>query len=319
MGPDVILVANPHAGGGRAVVLAERAAATMSGHGLTSDLLLSPSLDALRVDLAEAARRRPRAVIACGGDGTVHHVLQAALAADIPLGILPGGTGNDIARSLGIPIGPLRKGPLGTLRSPGAPDAWATTLATLIRSGQPSRVDVTELKVEGRTHQALAIVATGFDSAVNERANGMTRLRGTARYVAAVLAELRDLRTYTCDMSIDGVSISGEALLIAVGNGATYGGGMRICPDADMTDGHLDVTWVDAAPRRTILRVFPRIFSGSHVDHPLVRTSSGARITIDAPGAMVYADGERIGPAPVVIAVRPAALQVWRPESSSTP
>lgn len=299
MGPHVTLVANSRAGGGRAVALAERAAAAMSDNGLTPSLLLPATLDELRAELEQSAQRRPQALVACGGDGTVHHVLQTALAYDLPLGILPAGTGNDIARSLGMPLT--------------STDAQVKALADVIVHGEPHRVDVTQLEVEGRTHHALAIVTTGFDSAVNERANEMTRLRGTARYVAALLAELRDLRTYPCEMTVDDERIAGEALLIAVGNGATYGGGMRICPGADMTDGQLDVTWVDAAPRRTILRVFPRIFSGSHVHHPLVRTAAGERITIDALGAMVYADGERIGSAPVTIEVLPRALQVWRP------
>lgn len=300
--PDVVIVANPRAGGGRARSVAERAAVLLREAGLPTEVLLPDTLDRLRADLAAASVHAPRALIACGGDGTVHHVLPAALGADIPLAVLPAGTGNDIARSIGIPLATT--------------DAEIRALAAMIIGGKPHRVDVTQLEVEGRTHHALAIVTTGFDSAVNERANEMTRLRGTARYVAALLAELRDLRTYPCDMSVDGERITGEALLIAVGNGATYGGGMRICPSADMEDGLLDVTWVDGAPRRTILRVFPRIFSGSHVHHPLVRTVTGARITIDAPGAMVYADGERIGTAPVAMEVLPRALQVWRPERS---
>jgi len=284
------------------MVVAQRGAQFLRTRGLAAEVLAPSTLDQLRTELTSAAEARPRALVACGGDGTVHHVLAAALERNVPLGILPAGTGNDIARSLGFPLATT--------------DAEVAALAEVIARGETHRVDVTHLEVEGRTHHALAIVTTGFDSAVNERANEMTRLRGTARYVAALLAELRDLRTYTCDMTVDDERITGEALLIAVGNGATYGGGMRICPSADMEDGLLDVTWVDAAPRRTILRVFPRIFSGRHVHHPLVRTAVGGRITIDAPGAMVYADGERIGAAPVAIHVLPGALQVWRPDGS---
>jgi diacylglycerol kinase (ATP) len=135
---------------------------------------------------------------------------------------------------------------------------------------------------------------------VNERANRTRRFNGTTRYVLALLAEMRAFRTYEYAVTVDGEPMDGPATLIAIGNGSSYGGGMRICPAASMTDGILDITWVDRASRTTILRVFPRIFSGSHVKHPAVRVLQGRTITVESKGPVVYADGERVGDLPIV-------------------
>ena len=111
---------------------------------------------------------------------------------------------------------------------------------------------------------------------------------------------MRSFRTYEYVVTVDGERMDGPATLIAIGNGSSYGGGMLICPSASMTDGILDITWVDRASRTTILRVFPRIFSGSHVKHPAVRVLHGRTITVESKGPVVYADGERIGDLPIV-------------------
>jgi len=150
----------------------------------------------------------------------------------------------------------------------------------------------------------------GLDSAVNERANRTRRFNGTTRYVLALLAEMRSFRTYEYAVTVDGEPMDGPATLIAIGNGSSYGGGMRICPTASMTDGILDITWVDRASRTTILRVFPRIFSGSHVKHPAVRVLQGRTITVQSKGPVVYADGERVGELPIVASVVAGGLRM---------
>ncbi len=293
------VVANPFAGRGRAREIAEASVRDFAAQGVQAELLLPPDLPSLRAALAEACSSGPTTLVACGGDGTVHQVLQAAVPGECVLGVIPAGTGNDNARSMGI-----------RSRRPGE---WTRRLAAMIREGTSTRVDVAQVSIGDHREWSLGVVSTGFDSAVNERADRMTRLSGTPRYVAALLGELRDFRTYDYVVTVDGEVISGRALLVAVGNGPNYGGGMRICPAADMTDGLLNVTWVDTAPRRTILRVFPQIFTGRHVEHPLVRTYRGREIVIDATGPVVYADGDRVGPAPVRIEAVPAALRVLAP------
>lgn len=293
------VIANPSAGGGRAREVAEDSARLLIDLGVETRLVLPAHLEAMRFAVSDACERRPSVIIACGGDGTVHQVLQGAAEAGVAMSVIPAGTGNDIARSLGI--------------KPKEREPWIHRLAHLILSGDESRVDLSCITHGDRRVWSLGVISAGFDSAVNERADRMTRLHGTFRYVAALLAELTSFRLHDYEVTIDGISYSGRALLVAVGNGGSYGGGMRICPSAEMADGFLDVTWIDAAPRRTVLRVFPRIFSGRHVEHPLVRTYRGREITISSQHSVVYADGERIGATPVQIDVAPGSLRILRP------
>jgi diacylglycerol kinase (ATP) len=296
---SAVIIANPKAGGGRARVIAERSARTLSDLGISTRLVLPATMEAMHAEISEACERRPSVVIACGGDGTVHQVLQGAAESGVTMSVIPAGTGNDIARSLGIGVKER--------------ESWLRDLSELIRAGEESCVDLSRITHGDRHVWSLGVISAGFDSAVNERANRLTRLRGTPRYVAALLAELRTFRMHDYEVTIDGMSLSGRALLIAVGNGESYGGGMRICPSADMSDGVLDVTWVDTAPRRTVLRVFPRIFSGRHIEHPLVSTYRGREITISSKGSVIYADGERIGVPPVRIEIASGALRILRP------
>lgn len=296
---SAVIVVNPHAGGGRAARIARESQVVLSDAGISTDLVQPASLAEMKSAVSEVCAEPETYVVACGGDGTVHQVLQGAMASSVRLGIIPAGTGNDIARALGIDV--KRR------------DAWVRTMGELMLADATTAVDVTQVSRGDEQVWSLGVISTGFDSAVNERADGMARLRGTARYVVALLGELRTFQLHDYQATIDGDPHAGRALLIAIGNGSSYGGGMLICPEADMTDGLLDVTWVAAAPRRTVLRFFPRVFRGTHVDHPLVTTFRAREITVSARGAIVYADGERIGPPPVHVQVRAEALRILRP------
>ena len=290
-GPRLVLVANPTSGGGRARAIAERARDAMLSEGVNVDLVVPEGIDAMRESVAEAVESAPTGIVACGGDGTVHLVLQGAASHSTAIhstamAIIPAGTGNDVARSLGI----ARKGH----------DQVARVIARSALAGRIRAIDLTRLEQGSRHVWSLGVTSTGLDSAVNERANRTRRFNGTTRYVLALLSEMRSFRTYEYVVTVDGERMDGPATLIAIGNGSSYGGGMLICPSASMTDGILDITWVDRASRTTILRVFPRIFSGSHVEHPAVRVLHGRTITVEAKGPVVYADGERIGDLPIV-------------------
>ena len=290
-GPRLVLVANPTSGGGRARAIAERARDVMLSEGVDVDLVVPEGIDAMRESVAAAVESAPTGIVACGGDGTVHLVLQGAASHSTAIhstamAIIPAGTGNDVARSLGI----ARKGH----------DQVARVIARSALAGRFRAIDLTRLEHGSRHVWSLGVTSTGLDSAVNERANRTRRFNGTTRYVLALLAEMRSFRTYEYEVTVDGERMDGPATLIAIGNGSSYGGGMLICPSASMTDGILDITWVDRASRTTILRVFPRIFSGSHVKHPAVRVLHGRTITVESKGPVVYADGERIGDLPIV-------------------
>jgi diacylglycerol kinase (ATP) len=295
-GRRVVLIANPTAGGGRTRGIAERARVAMNSEGVDVDLVVPTDLDSMRESIIEAVESRPAGIIACGGDGTVHLVLQGIAPAAIPMAIIPAGTGNDIARSLGIALKDH--------------DGVARGIARSLLAGRTRAVDLTCIEHGERQVWSLGVTSMGLDSAVNERANRTRRFNGTTRYVLALLAEMRLFQTYEYVVSVDGEPMDGPATLIAIGNGSSYGGGMKICPTASMTDGILDITWVDRASRTTILRVFPRIFSGSHVKHPAVRVLQGRSVTVQAKGPVVYADGERVGDLPIVATVVNGGLRM---------
>ena len=295
-GPRVALIVNPTAGSGRARGIAERARDAMNSEGVDVDLIVPTDLGLMRESIIEAVESLPAGIIACGGDGTVHLVLQGVAPAATPMAIIPAGTGNDIARSLGIAIKDH--------------DVVARGIARSLLAGRTRAIDLTCIEHGSRQVWSLGVTSMGLDSAVNERANRTRRFNGTTRYVLALLAEMRSFRTYEYVVTVDGEPMDGPATLIAIGNGSSYGGGMRICPTASMTDGILDITWVDRASRTTILRVFPRIFSGSHVKHPAVRVLQGRTITVQSKGPVVYADGERVGDLPIVASVVAGGLRM---------
>jgi diacylglycerol kinase (ATP) len=235
------------------------------------------------------------ALVVVGGDGMVSLAVNLLAETGVPFGIIPSGTGNDMARGLGIPLGSVD-------------DA----LALLRRSfGRPARaIDA------GRIHHADGVtwfgcvLSAGFDALVNERANGMRWPRGASRYVIALLAELATLRARRYELVIDGVAFTERASLIAVANNRSLGGGMMVTPNAIIDDGLLDLFRVSPLTRLRFLRLFPKVFSGSHTDLSVVDISRVSRVRIDAPDVIAYADGERVGPLPVEVDVVPGALRI---------
>ena len=156
-----------------------------------------------------------------------------------------------------------------------------------------------------------AIASTGFDSLVNERANKMSWPKGPAKYNVAMAMELPKFKPITYKFQIDGREFNREAMLIAIGNGRSYGGGMLVCPNADLTDGKLDLMILNPVSKRDFIRIFPSVYEGKHVEHPQVEIIKASEIVIEAQ-AICYADGERIGPLPATISAVPGALKTWR-------
>jgi diacylglycerol kinase (ATP) len=286
------LIVNPRAGKGRVVDQAAAFAGELRSHGWLTHVNLCHSV----TETIESARRAAQSadlVIACGGDGTVNTVLQGLVGTSAALGVLPCGTGNDIASTLGVPKG--------------TPAVIAEALVAMpIVSVDIARVTT----ADGTARWYLGVLSTGFDSNVNERANSIRWPRGTARYITAMIAELRTFTPRPYSITIDGAVHEGPGILVSVGNGPQYGGGMRICPAADIRDGELDLTWLGDVSKATLLKVFPRVYAGTHITHPRVSTLRGRRIQMTAPGQIAYADGERVGPLPISIEVHPAALKV---------
>ena len=289
----VALLTNPVAGGGRGSALLQPTLDRLRAGGLDVDVLVGRDvLDAARL-AGEAVRDRVDALVALGGDGLVNLAAQAVTGTDVPLAVVPAGTGNDSVRALGIP------------RDPAA-------AADVVLHGRPRLVDAG--RVGGRVF--LSVLSSGFDSRVNERANRMSWLRGPARYPIAMLGELRVFRPVPYELVVDGEPWATPAMLVAVGNGRSYGGGMQICPGAELDDGLLDVTVLTPLPTARFLRLFPSVYRGEHVGRPEVRTYKAKTVLLDAPGMTAYADGEPVGPLPLTVQAVPGALTVLVPAGS---
>lgn len=292
----IVAALNPTAssGRGRAVGPQVVAALRAAGHEVTA--LAEPDFAALLAATRSALAAGVDALVVVGGDGMVHLGVLALAGREVPLGVVPSGTGNDVARGLGIPIGDIEA-------------AIAALLAALDR---PARhIDAAAITGEGMPGSRFAcILSAGFDALVNERANGMRRPRGRSRYTLALLVELLRLRPIAYRLVLDGVEHRERAVLVAVANNRSFGGGMLVAPDAQLDDGLLDVVIVRPLGRLAFLRIYPRVFAGTHVSDPRVVVRRAARVRIEAEGVVAYADGERIGPLPLDIAVEPGALRV---------
>jgi diacylglycerol kinase (ATP) len=234
------------------------------------------------------------ALVAVGGDGTVHLALQAVAGTGVPLGIVPAGTGNDFAVEVGVRADPLTA---------------AASVARALRVGGTRKVDLAEAHGPGGFRRWFgAVLGAGFDAIVNERANGMRWPRGPVRYDLAILLELARLTPRRYTLTVDGEAHEIDSVLLAIGNTASYGGGMRICPAADPADGLLDVVYAGRLSRLALMRIKPRVYRGSHVDHPLVHTLRGRTIGVSGPALTTYVDGERACPLPITVTAVPGAL-----------
>lgn len=294
------VIANPSSGHGRVARILPEVTATLANAGIEAQVVVTRDAPDLRAAVRRARDAGEERVLVCGGDGTLHLAAQELVGGHTALGIVPAGTGDDNARTLGIPR-----------------DSVAAA-ALLAAQGEVSLVDLGRVTAADGTERVfLGVLSSGFDSLVNERANVMTWPSGDARYLVAILGELRTFRPVPYTAMIDGREVTGDAMLVAVGNGVSYGGGMRVCPDAVPDDGLLDVTWLHGVRKSTFLRVFPQVFSGSHVRTPYVSSTRATSLSLDAPGQLAYADGERVGPLPITVTVMPAALPVVRGAASA--
>ncbi|GAA0419788.1 diacylglycerol kinase [Streptomyces luteireticuli] len=294
MTSDLTLFVNPTAGRGRGTRAAGPAARVLRDAGYSVRTVLGTDApDALR-RAREAVAGGTGALVAVGGDGLVSLALQAVAGTDVPLGVVAVGTGNDFARAVGLPVRD--------------PEAAARLIARSLKEDGGRPLDL------GRTGGGTwfgTVLASGLDSRVNDRGNRMRLPAGRFRYDLALLAELAALRTVPYRLRLDdGPVREVEATLIAVGNTDAYGGGMRMCAGARADDGLFGVTVVGPCSRTTLLRVFPRVYRGTHLTHPAVTVLSAARVTLEAPGVTGYADGEPLGPLPVTAETVPGAVRV---------
>lgn len=234
-------------------------------------------------------------LVVVGGDGMVNIGINAVLGTSIPLAVMPAGTGNDFARGLGYPV-----------------DNHAASLDLLVHSLRrtPVLIDVARATHSQGSVAYGCVLSAGFDALVNERANSMKFPRGRSRYTVAILLELMKLRPRTYEVTIDGVTRRETAVLISVANNRLMGGGMLVSPNSSMSDGLLEVFIVRPVSRGRFLRIFPKVFEGSHLEEPEVSVETATTVRLDSPGISAYADGDRVGPLPVKIGVIPASVLV---------
>ncbi|MGX1371249.1 diacylglycerol kinase (ATP) [Streptomyces canus] len=296
MTSEITLFVNPTAGRGRGAHAAQPAASALRAAGFAVRTVLGEDAADALARARAAVRDGTGALIAVGGDGMANLALQAVAGTRTPFGLVAAGTGNDFARALGLPVRD--------------PVAAGRLIAGALKEGRVHDIDL------GRVGDRWfgTVLASGLDSRVNDRGNRMRWPAGRLKYDLALLVELAAFRPLPYRITLDGGEVREvEATLVAVGNGSSYGGGMRICPGADLTDGLFDVTVVGDCSRTTLLRVFPRVYRGTHVDHPQVSVVRAARVEIAAPGVTGYADGEPLGPLPLTARCVPAAVTVIGP------
>ncbi|MGO9511790.1 MAG: diacylglycerol kinase [Mycobacterium sp.] len=293
----ITALTNPHSGHGAAVEASQHAMARLQHHGVEVIEIVGENAEDARYLLAAAVEKGTDAVVVTGGDGVISNALQVLARTDVPLGIIPAGTGNDHAREFGIPT-----------KDPEA-------AADVIIDGWTETIDLG--RIRDRTGVAKwfgTVAATGFDSLVTDRANRMSWPHGRLRYYIAMLAELSQLRMLPFRLVLDGTQeIEADLTLVAFGNTRSYGGGLQICPNADRSDGLLDLTMVKSESRTNLIRFFPTALKGTHVNLDEVTTARAKTIEVECPGINVYADGDFACLLPAEISAVPAALQILRP------
>lgn len=294
MSPTLALLVNPTAGSGRGARSGRLATQELrdAGHRI---------IDVTGADASDS-RHRARAALAdgvdglvvCGGDGTVHLGANLVAGTGIPLGLIAAGSGNDVASTLSLPI----HDPVAAAR--------------LISAGTTRAIDAGRVEWAHGQRWFAGVLGAGFDARVSLRALSLPRLlRGPIRYVAAVLRELPVFTPIPYAVTVDDRTIRTEAMLVAVANTPRFGGGIRVCPDAQVDDGLFDVLICHRLGKAEFLRVFPTVFSGRHLGHPAIEVLRGRQIRLDAPGLVAQADGEQVASLPLDVTLVPEALRVF--------
>ena len=245
-----LVVVNPVAGKGGAPRAWARAGHALSGDGIADwECVASEGIGHARELARAAATAGCERVVAVGGDGTVYEVANGLARSDTALGIVPTGTGNDTSRTLGIPSEPI-------------------AAARLALTGPIRTIDLGEAETARGSTYFVNVAGFGFDAEVTTRVNALPKLvGGTVPYVAAVLQTLWRFRAPSMRITPGDQIVQGRVFLVAVANGPTYGGGMRIAPDAVADDGLFDVCVVGDLSRWDVVRLIPELYSGRHRSH----------------------------------------------------
>jgi diacylglycerol kinase (ATP) len=295
---NLALLVNPTAGKGRAAHVVANVTERLRAGGANVAILVGRDAADAQLLARQAIDDGVDGVVALGGDGMVHLALNVVAGTSTPLGIIPAGTGNDLANTLNLPS----KDPV----------AAAGLVVDRLADGGPRPMDAVRVSDGGTGAPKWfgCVLSAGFDSRVNDRANRMSWPRGRMRYNFAILAELGVFKPVPFVLELDGERWETEAMLVAVGNAKSYGAGMLICPDAEVDDGLVDVTVLGPVSKPAFLKAFPKVFKGTHRDHPAVTMRRAKVVSLSAPDVTVYADGEYMGELPVICETVPGAVRV---------
>ena len=307
-GATLTLVVNPSAGHGKAKKLLPGVVTAILTQlpGVNVRVFQTASYAEARlrcISAVESARpvvegHRPDSLLVMGGDGMMHLGLNACAQTDVPLGLIPAGSGNDFVRGVGIPT------------------STAAAVAVIV-DGNLDRIDLMEARGElaggARRRFVGSILSTGFDGRVNDRVNRMTWTLGQLSYTWAALAEMSVFEPVGYRLTIDGVRRDQTAMFICVGNAGYFGGGMQGLPRADIRDGMLDIMIVNPVSRLSLLRLLPLMFSGKYASDPAIEQLRAQQVVVDGDGLVPMADGEHLGAAPITLRAVPGALRVYLP------
>jgi YegS/Rv2252/BmrU family lipid kinase len=289
-GDHHLLLVNPSAGHGRTRALIPSLERALAAHGLEHRIVLTESVEHGCAEALEGAEAGEIPVVV-SGDGLIGQVGGALAGTQTPLGIVPGGRGNDLARVLGIPV---------------AIEEAVATLAT----GTTREIDVGDM--DGR--RFLCIASCGFDSDANRIANEARLLKGRLVYAYAAVRALIAWRPATFRLTLDGIGREVRGYSVAVANSKAYGGGMFIAPDAELDDGLLDVVTTGHVGKLRALQGMPSVFKGTHTERDEVSISRAAEVRVEADRPFaVYADGDHLADLPITVRLLPRALRVIVP------
>ncbi len=295
----IAVLANPTSGKGYGRAASGLALHRLTRSGATVLDISAPTVEAAREEASRAVAGEVDALVVVGGDGMVHLGVNAVAGTDVPLGIVPAGTGNDIARYLGlVPRQPVRS---------------ADRVLEHLEGGVVRTVDAGRARTaDGTERWFLGVLSAGFDALVNERANGWRWPKGPRRYDLAIARELPVFGPLRYRLELDGEAEELRGMLVSVANSSSFGGGMQIAPDASVEDGLLDVVVLGPVSTLELLRVFPRVYRGEHVHHPAVSVRRARTVRVEVPDRALagYADGERVGPVPLDCEAVPGAVRV---------
>lgn len=290
------VIVNPKANRGKGQQSGEQVFAELAKSGIPAiNLSGSDANNASSKGQLAISEQELSGIVAVGGDGTAQLAVNLCVPNQLPMGLIPAGSGNDQARELKIPR-----------------DSISASVEHLINHlDKPRRVDVMRVKTSSREFWSLGSISAGFDALCAQRANGLKWPKGPNSYVAAMLLELPRFEPIEYHLDVDGEKRSLKAMLCGVANVKNFGGGMQISPNSEITDGEFEVFILHEVSRSKLLRIFPTVYSGKHIAFKEVEIFKAKSISISNDGFPMTCDGELIGPAPFSVQLHPGALQVF--------